>query len=106
MLIGQQWMALCCPANQLPHTLRPAVPFVPTDCTELLVAAQEQQRQVAAYLQQLPEVASGEDEEAAGRAAAQRAHLEGLLQERQAAAALVEEVLELTQAVSRRLSGL
>ncbi|PRW61467.1 PALE chloroplastic isoform B [Chlorella sorokiniana] len=76
------------------------------ECTELLAAAQEQQRQVAAYLQRLPEVPGGEDEEAAGRAAAQRAHLEGLLQERQAAAAMVEEVLELAQAVSRRLSGL
>ncbi|KAI7838796.1 hypothetical protein COHA_007411 [Chlorella ohadii] len=71
------------------------------DCTELLVAAQEQQRQVAAYLQQLPEVSSGEDEEAAGRAAAQRAHLEGLLQERQAAAALVEESTAALAASSR-----
>lgn len=77
-----------------------------SDCTELLAAAQEQLIQLAEYLQQLPDAPEGADEEAVSQAAAQRAQLEGVLQERQAAAALVEEVLELAQSVSRRLSGL
>lgn len=85
-----------------PH---PSLPR-PADCTELLTAAQQQQQQVATYLQKLPEVPEGADEEAAGRAAAQRAQLEALLEERRAAAALVVEALEVAEAVARQLRGL
>lgn len=94
----------CRPPNRQPNCALPVLCPL-SDCTELLAAAQEQLNQLAEYLQQLPDALDGADEEAVSQAAAQRAQLEGVLQERQAAAALVEEVLELAQSVSRRLSG-
>lgn len=94
------------PADSCSPRLPP--PPAAAECTQLLAYSDEQECQVAEYLQQLEAEArqaqaQGGGERAAGAVAMQRAQLQAALQQRRAATALVQECLAIAEAVARRM---